>query len=153
MKLLKVGDIAPNFEAKDEQGNTIKLSNYKGKKVILFFYPRANTPTCTVEACNLRDAYKLLSEEGYQIIGVSADSQKKQFNFKNKHKFPYPLIADEDKKVCIAYGVWGPKKFMGKSYQGIHRVTYVIDEQGTIIAVLDKVKAKDHANQILDAVS
>ena len=150
MDTLKVGDKAPNFSALDEQGNTISLSDYKGKKLIVFFYPKANTPTCTVESCNLSDNYKMLTEKGYEVIGVSADSQKKQANFKNKFKFPYPLIADEDKKVINAFGVWGPKKFMGREFDGIHRITFVIDENGIIDKVIDNVKAKEHASQILE---
>ena len=150
MDTLKVGDKAPNFSALDEQGNTISLSDYKGKKLIVFFYPKANTPTCTVESCNLSDNYKMLTEKGYEVIGVSADSQKKQANFKKKFKFPYPLIADEDKEVINAFGVWGPKKFMGREFDGIHRITFVIDENGIIDKVIDKVKAKDHASQILE---
>ena len=150
MDTLKVGDKAPNFSALDEQGNTISLNDYKGKKLIVFFYPKANTPTCTVESCNLSDNYKMLTEKGYEVIGVSADSQKKQANFKKKFKFPYPLIADEDKKVINAFGVWGPKKFMGREFDGIHRITFVIDENGVIDKVIDKVKAKDHASQILE---
>lgn len=150
MNTLKVGDKAPNFSALDEQGNTISLSDYLGKKLIVFFYPKANTPTCTVESCNLSDNYKLLQENGYEILGVSADSQKKQANFKSKYKFPYPLIADEDKSVIKAFGVWGPKKFMGKTFDGIHRLTFIIDEQGIVSRVIDSVKAKDHAAQILE---
>ena len=150
MDTLKVGDKAPNFSALDEQGNTISLSDYKGKKLIVFFYPKANTPTCTVESCNLSDNYKMLTEKGYEVIGVSADSQKKQANFKKKFKFPYPLIADEDKKVINAFGVWGPKKFMGREFDGIHRITFVIDENGIIDKVIDNVKAKEHASQILE---
>jgi thioredoxin-dependent peroxiredoxin len=150
MTTLKVGDQAPNFEALDEQGNTIKLSDYKGKKLIVFFYPKASTPTCTVESCNLNNNYKLLKDKGYEILGVSADSQKRQSNFKNKYGFQYPLLADEDKVVLNAFGVWGPKKFMGRTFDGIHRVTFVIDEHGVIEKVIDKVKAKNHAEQILE---
>jgi thioredoxin-dependent peroxiredoxin len=150
MTTLKVGDQAPNFEALDEQGNTIKLSDYKGKKLIVFFYPKASTPTCTVESCNLNNNYKLLKDKGYEILGVSADSQKRQSNFKNKYGFQYPLLADEDKVVLNAFGVWGPKKFMGRAFDGIHRVTFVIDEHGVIEKVIDKVKAKNHAEQILE---
>jgi len=149
MTTLKVGDKAPNFSVKDEQGNQISLSDYNGKKLIVFFYPKANTPTCTVEACNLRDNYSLLNEQGYEILGVSADTQRKQSNFKKKFDFPYPLIADVDKDMINAFEVWGPKKFMGRTFDGIHRVTFVIDEQGIIIKVIDKVKAKDHTTQIL----
>jgi peroxiredoxin Q/BCP len=150
MTKLKPGGQAPNFTAKDERGNTISLSDYNGKKLIVFFYPAANTPTCTVEACNLRDHYTELTERGYKILGVSADSQRKQSNFKKKFKFPYPLLADVDKAVIKAFDVWGPKKFMGRTFDGIHRITFVIDEQGVIEKVIDDVKAKDHALQILE---
>ncbi|MFC4721977.1 thioredoxin-dependent thiol peroxidase [Geojedonia litorea] len=150
MTTLKPGDKTPNFSATDEQGNTISLKDYKGKKLVVFFYPAANTPTCTVEACNLRDHYKDLAEKGYEILGVSADTEKKQSNFKKKFKFQYPLLADVDKSVIEAFGVWGPKKFMGREYEGIHRVTFVINENGVIEKVIDKVKAKIHAEQILE---
>lgn len=109
MNTLKVGDKVPNFEALDEQGNRINLKDYKGKKLIVFFYPRASTPGCTAEACNLRDNYDVLKEKGYELLGVSADSAKKQSNFKNKHDFPFPLLADEDKTVINTFGVWGLK--------------------------------------------
>lgn len=149
MTTLKVGEKAPNFEALDEEGNIVKLSDFKGHKLIVFFYPKANTPTCTVEACNLSDNYKVLSDAGYKILGVSADTQKRQSNFKNKFSFPYPLIADVDKTMINAFGVWGPKKFMGREFDGIHRVTFVIDETGIIEKIIDKVKAKAHSEQIL----
>ena len=149
MTTLKAGDKAPNFEAQDQDGNTIKLSDYSGKKLVLFFYPKASTPGCTAEACNLSDNYSSFTEKGYDILGVSADSAKRQSNFKNKYEFPYPLLADEDKTVINAFGVWGPKKFMGKEYDGIHRTTFVIDENGVIEEVISKVKTKDHAAQIL----
>lgn len=149
MTTLKVGDKAPEFTSKDQDGNIITLNNYKGKKLVVFFYPKANTPGCTLEACNLRDNYTELQQEGYEILGVSADSERKQSNFRNKFDFPYPLLADEDKSVINAFGVWGPKQFMGRNFDGIHRVTFVIDETGTISKVIDKVKTKDHANQIL----
>jgi len=150
MNTLKVGDKVPDFTSFDQDGNEVKLSDFKGKKLIVFFYPKANTPTCTVEACNLRDNYKMLQESGYQILGVSADSKKKQSNFKNKFSFPYPLLADEDHTLLNIFGVWGEKKFMGRTFDGIHRKTFVIDANGVVIKVIDKVKAKDHANQILD---
>ena len=150
MTQLKPGDQAPNFEANDEQGNTIKLSDYKGKKLVLFFYPKASTPGCTAEACNLSDNYEQFKSQGYDVLGVSADSQKRQSNFKNKYNFPYPLLADEDKSVIEAYGVWGPKKFMGREYDGIHRTTFVIDENGIIEDVISKVKTKEHSSQILE---
>jgi peroxiredoxin Q/BCP len=149
MKQIKAGDKAPDFKAIDEQGNTISLSDYKGKKLVLFFYPKASTPGCTAEACDLSDNYERFQKQGYDILGVSADSQKRQANFKNKYNFPYPLLADEDKSVIEAYGVWGPKKFMGKEYDGIHRTTFVIDENGIIEEVISKVKTKEHSNQIL----
>lgn len=151
MTHLKVGDKAPNFEALDQDGNTIKLSDYKGKKLVVFFYPKASTPGCTAEACNLNDNFKRFESLNYEILGVSADSQKRQSNFKNKYGFEYPLLADEDKSVIEAFGVWGPKKFMGKEYDGIHRTTFVIDENGVLENVIFKVKTKAHAEQILDA--
>jgi peroxiredoxin Q/BCP len=150
MKTLKEGDKVPEFSAKDQDGNTINLSDYSGKKLIVFFYPKANTPGCTAEACNLRDNYKSLQDAGYELLGVSADSQKQQSNFKNKYDFPFPLIADEDHTVLNIFGVWGPKKFMGREYDGIHRMTFVINEEGNVSKVIDKVKTKDHAAQLLD---
>ena len=150
MKTLKVGDKVPEFSTKDQDGNTINLSDYKGKKLIVFFYPKANTPGCTAEACNLRDNYSELQAQGYELLGVSADSEKRQANFKNKYDFPFPLLADEDHTVINTFGVWGPKKFMGREYDGIHRMTFLIDENGTVSNVITKVKTKDHAAQILD---
>ncbi|MDB2462659.1 thioredoxin-dependent thiol peroxidase [Algibacter sp.] len=150
MNTLKQGDVVPNFTAKDEQGNTISLGDYKGKKLVVFFYPKASTPGCTVEACNLRDNYAELQEQGYELLGVSADSAKRQSNFKNKHEFPFPLLADEDKTVINVFGVWGPKKFMGKEYDGIHRMTFLVNEDGVVEHVIQKVKTKDHAAQILE---
>jgi peroxiredoxin Q/BCP len=149
MTTLKVGDKAPNFEAKDHQGNTIKLSDYAGKKLVVFFYPKASTPGCTVEACNLRDNYHTFLAKGYDILGVSADSARRQQNFITKNELPFPLLADEDKAVINAFGVWGPKKFMGREFDGIHRTTFVIDENGSIEDVILKVKTKDHTAQIL----
>lgn len=149
MTTLKIGDNAPNFTSKDQDGNTISLSDYKGKKLVLFFYPKASTPGCTVEACNLRDNYERFQSLGYEILGVSADSEKRQSNFRNRFKFPYPLLADEDKTVINTFEVWGPKKFMGRTYDGIHRTTFVIDENGIIEDVILKVKTKVHSNQIL----
>lgn len=152
MNTLKQGDQVPNFEVFDEQGNLIRLTDYKGKKLVIFFYPRASTPTCTVEACNLRDHYLELSDAGYNILGVSADTQKKQSNFKNKHEFQYPLIADVDKVLIEIFGVWGPKKFMGRTSDGIHRKTFIINEEGVIERVIDTVKSKIHAAQILERI-
>ncbi|MFK7781625.1 thioredoxin-dependent thiol peroxidase [Psychroserpens sp.] len=149
MTQLKVGDNAPNFSSLDEQGNTVSLADYKGKKLVVFFYPKASTPGCTAEACNLNDNFERFKAQGYEILGVSADSAKRQSNFKNKYGFQYPLLADEDKAVIEAFGVWGPKKFMGKEYDGIHRTTFVIDENGVVEDVITKVKTKDHTAQIL----
>ncbi|GAB5474454.1 MAG: thioredoxin-dependent thiol peroxidase [Maribacter sp.] len=149
MNTLKAGDKVPEFTAKDQDGNTINLSDYTGKKLIVFFYPKANTPGCTAEACNLRDNYEELQEQGYELLGVSADSEKKQSNFKNKFEFPFPLLADEDHTVINTFGVWGLKKFMGREYDGIHRMTFLIDEEGVVSDVIQKVKTKDHAAQIL----
>jgi len=149
MTTLQEGDHAPNFSGKDQDGNMHQLSDYKGKKLVVFFYPKASTPGCTTEACNLRNNWETFQKEGYEILGVSADSPKRQQNFKNKHELPYPLLADEDKKVIEAFGVWGPKKFMGKEYEGIHRTTFVIDEDGKVENVIAKVKTKAHAEQIL----
>ncbi len=149
MTTLKAGDKAPDFKAEDQDGNEITLADYKGKKLVLFFYPKASTPGCTAEACNLNDNLDKLKSQGYEVLGVSADTKKKQQNFKNKYDFKYPLLADEDKKVINAYGVWGPKKFMGKEYDGIHRTTFLIDEEGKIEEVISKVKTKEHSNQIL----
>ncbi|APY07185.1 thioredoxin-dependent thiol peroxidase [Winogradskyella sp. J14-2] len=150
MTHLKTGDKAPNFSAKDQDGNTISLEDYKGKKLVVFFYPKASTPGCTAEACNLNDNYERFKSQGYEILGVSADSAKRQSNFKNKYGFQYPLLADEDKAVIEAFGVWGPKKFMGKEYDGIHRTTFVIDEKGILEDVITKVKTKEHTAQILN---
>ena len=149
MTTLKVGDKAPDFTAKDSEGNIIKLIDYKGKKVVLFFYPKASTPGCTVEACNLRDNYTRFIKNGYEILGVSADSTKRQQNFIDKYDLPFPLLADVEKTVINAYKVWGQKKFMGREYDGIHRTTFVIDEKGIIEEVITKVKTKEHSTQLL----
>ncbi|MCD2259015.1 thioredoxin-dependent thiol peroxidase [Psychroserpens luteolus] len=151
MKTLKAGDKVPNFTVNDQDGNAVSLSDYKGKKLVVFFYPKANTPTCTVEACNLGENYKALQDAGYDILGVSADSEKRQSNFKNKFDFPYPLLADTEKEVINAFGVWGPKKFMGREFDGIHRITFIVNEDGVVDRVIDKVKAKIHTDQILEA--
>lgn len=150
MKTLKEGDKAPNFSVADQDGDIHTLEMYKGKKLIVFFYPKASTPGCTNEACNLRDNYEVLQEKGYEILGVSADSQKRQKNFRDKHKFPFPLLADENKEILEGFGVWGEKKFMGRTYDGIHRMTFLIDENGVVNRVISKVKTKDHAAQILE---
>lgn len=149
MTTLKAGDQAPSFSAKDQDGNTHSLLDYQGKKLVIFFYPKANTPGCTAQACNLKDNYKALQAQGYEILGVSADSPKRQSNFKNKYELPFPLLADEDKEVIKFFGVWGKKKNFGREYEGIFRTTFLIDEEGKIEEVISKVKTKDHAAQIL----
>ena len=152
MTHLKAGDKAPNFSGVNENGEKVALKDFKGKKLILFFYPKDNTPTCTVEACNLRDNYTMLKEKGYALLGVSPDTQKKHQNFIKKFDLTFPLLADENLETIKAYDVWGPKKFMGKEYDGLHRTTFVIDEKGKIEQVITKVKSKDHAAQILEDV-
>lgn len=148
--MLQKGDNAPEFQGADQNGNLIKSSNYKGKKYVLFFYPKASTPGCTAEACDLRDNEEALAAKGYEILGVSADSVKRQKNFATKYDLNYPLIADENKEIIEAFGVWGPKKFMGREFDGIHRTTFLINEKGIIEEVIEKVKTKEHAKQILD---
>ena len=149
MTTLKIGDKAPNFVAKDNNGVSLKLDDYKGKKLVLFFYPKASTPGCTIEACNLRDNYKRFQSLGYELLGVSADTAKKQQNFIDKYDLPFSLLADVDKEVINAFGVWGPKKFMGREFDGIHRTTFVIDENGIIKDIILKVKTKAHTAQLI----
>ncbi|MGB1370218.1 MAG: thioredoxin-dependent thiol peroxidase [Flavobacteriaceae bacterium] len=149
MTTLQIGDKAPDFQSINQDENAVGLSNFEGKKLVLFFYPKASTPGCTLEACNLSENYSRFVAQGYDVLGVSADSPKRQSNFKNKYEFPYDLLADEDKSVINAYGVWGPKKFMGREYDGIHRITFVIDEKGVIEDIITKVKTKEHTSQIL----
>ena len=153
MKRIEEGEKAPEFVAKDQRGETVKLSDYKGKKVVLYFYPKDNTPTCTTEACNLRDNYQLLQQKGIEVVGVSADSARKHQNFIKKYDLPFTLLADEDHEVINAYGVWGEKTFMGRTFDGIHRVTYVIDEEGKVIKRFDKVASKRHSEEILEALN
>ena len=150
MTTLKVGDNAPNFSLTDNEGKFHSLKDYFGKKLIIFFYPRANTPGCTAEACNLRDHFTDLKDKGYSILGVSSDSEKSQQSFSKKYDFPFPLLADIEKVMINSYGVWGPKKFRGKEYDGIIRKTFLVDEEGIITRIIDKVKTKDHAAQILE---
>ena len=149
MTTLQKGDKAPNFNALDQDGNAHTLADYQGKKLVIFFYPKASTPGCTAEACDLRDNFERFVANNYAILGVSADSAKAQAKFKDKYEFPFALLADEDKAVIEAFGVWGPKKFMGKEYDGIHRTTFIIDQNGLIEEVINKVKTKEHADQIL----
>ena len=150
LKFLKVGDLAPIFSAKDQDGNTIDSSKFNGKKWVIYFYPKDQTPGCIAQACSIRDNYSLLLNEGITIIGVSADNQKSHLNFIEKQQIPFPLIADEDKKVIEAFGVWGEKKFMGKIYDGIHRTTFLINEEGIIVGIIDKPNTKAHAEEILE---
>lgn len=149
MTHLKIGDKAPEFSSVDQNGNSHKLSDYKGKKLVVFFYPKANTPGCTAEACDLRDNFHRFQANNYALLGVSADSVKLQKKFSDKFEFPFPLLADEDKSVITAFGVWGPKKFMGREFDGIHRTTFVINEVGIIEDVITNVKTKEHSKQIL----
>ena len=150
MNILKVGEDAPNFSCKNQYGVTISLSEMIGKKIVLFFYPKANTPGCTAEACNLNDNYSRFKSQGYEVIGVSADSEKVQKNFSDKFSFNYSLLCDVDKKIISSYGAWGQKKMYGKQYMGIIRKTIIIDESGKIEQIIEKVKTKEHTAQILD---
>jgi len=152
MNTLQPGDAIPPFTTVDQDENIVRSTDMAGKKSIVFFYPKANTPGCTAEACNLRDHYNVLQDKGFQLFGVSADAPKKQKNFADKYELPFPLLADEDKSVINAFGVWGPKKFMGKEYDGVNRTTFLIDEKGCVEKVISKVKTKDHAAQILEDI-
>lgn len=149
MNRLKVGDRIPDISSVDQDGNDFNFNSLEGKKIALYFYPKDNTPGCTNQACNLRDNYQKFQEEGYEIVGVSADSPKKHQNFIAKYNLPFTLLADENKELIQAFGVWGPKKFMGKEYEGTHRTTFIINEQGIIEEVIEKVKTKEHTAQIL----
>lgn len=148
MTNLKKGDQAPPIHAKDEQGKEITLDQFTGKKKILYFYPKDDTPGCTANACDFRDNYQELLDLGFTIIGVSSQDEKSHQKFIAKYTLPFPLIADTNLKVHEDYGVWGPKKFMGKEYEGTHRTTFIIDEANTILEVIEKVKTKDATNQI-----
>lgn len=150
MTNLKVNDKAPNFEAKDQNGDIVKLSDYKGKKLVLYFYPADNTPTCTTEACNFRDNYSQLKKQGYEVIGVSPDSERKHQNFIKKFELPFTLISDPDLVVAKAYNVYGPKKFMGKVSDSIHRETFIINEEGVIEKIIEKVVSKKATEQVLE---
>ena len=149
MTHLKIADKVPAINSIDQNGEVITLSQFKGKKVVLYFYPKDMTPGCTLQSCNLRDNYQTLLDKGYLVLGCSADSPERHIKFIEKHELPFSLISDESKEVLNAYGVWGPKKFMGKEYDGINRTTFVIDENGVIEDIITKVKTKDHTTQIL----
>ena len=146
MTELKEGDSAPEFKGVIENGTEVSLSNYSGKKLVLYFYPKDNTPGCTAQACNLTENQKALKDAGFEILGVSADTVKKHQNFISKYNIGFSLIADGEKEVIKAYQVWGPKKFMGRTFDGINRTTFIIDEEGKIINIIEKVKTKEHAS-------
>ncbi|AZI21688.1 thioredoxin-dependent thiol peroxidase [Chryseobacterium taklimakanense] len=148
--MLKAGDKLPAFSGLNQEGETVKSSDFKGKKLVVFFYPQANTPTCTVEACNLSDNYSELEKAGYKLLGISADSVKKQKNFHTKYSFPYDVIADENREIIQKFGVWQEKKTFGKTYMGIVRTTFIFNEDGICVRVIDKVKSKEAAAQILE---
>jgi peroxiredoxin Q/BCP len=149
MSHLTIGDNAPVINSVDQNGDAITLEQFKGKKVVLYFYPKDMTPGCTVQSCNLRDNHKTLLDKGYVVLGCSVDSLARHVKFIKKHDLPFSLISDEEKKVVEDYGVWGPKKFMGKEYMGISRTTFVIDEKGIIEDIIEKVNTKEHTAQIL----
>ena len=153
MSELKEGNLAPAIEALDQDGKKITLEEYRGKKVVLYFYPKDNTPGCTAESCDLRDNYKKFKEEGYEILGVSADSGKSHLKFIGKYDLPFRLISDTEKIVLKDYGAWGEKKLYGKSYMGILRKTFIIDENGYVEKIIEKVKTKEHSRQIFSELS
>lgn len=148
MSELKEGSKAPLFTGTEQNGNKVKLADFKGKKVALYFYPEDDTPTCTVQACNLRDNYGLLAKEGIAVIGVSPDDEKKHKKFESKYKLPFTLVADPDHKIIDKYGVWGEKQLYGRKYMGIHRTTFLIDEKGIIKKIIYRPKNKAHAEEI-----
>jgi peroxiredoxin Q/BCP len=147
---LKAGDKAPDFTAKDQNGKTISLGDFKGKTVILYFYPKDDTPGCTAEACDFRDNYQSLEGKGFEVIGVSTDDEKSHKKFETKYSLPFPLIADTDQAIVEAYGVWGEKNMYGKKYMGTIRTTFIIDADGAIKQVIDKVDTKAASQQVLD---
>ncbi len=150
MKHLKVGDQAPNFSGIDQNDKLNTLLDFKGKKLAIYFYPKDNTPGCTVQACNLRDNYEVIEKAGIKILGISADSIVSHQKFADKFSLPFPLISDEDRTIIDLFGVWGPKKFMGKEYDGIHRTTFLINENQQIVGIIEKPKTKDHSTEILE---
>lgn len=146
---LKEGDPAPPFSGKDQNGIEVSLQDYAGKKVVLYFYPADDTPTCTVQACNLRDNFSELKAQGYEVLGISPDSVESHSQFKNKYQLPFTLISDPDRNIIDAYGVWGEKQMFGNKYDGLHRTTFVIDENGLISRILKKPRSKEHAAEIM----
>ncbi|MDO5615398.1 MAG: thioredoxin-dependent thiol peroxidase [Cruoricaptor ignavus] len=148
--MLKVNETLPVFESLNQDGEVVKSSDFQGKKLVIFFFPKANTPGCTAEACSISDSFSELKKAGYSILGISADSVQKQKKFHEKFSFPYDLIADESKEICEAFGVWQLKKFMGKEFMGIVRTTFIFDENGVCTRVIEKVKTKEAALQILE---
>lgn len=152
MTTLQAGDKAPSFTSKDQNGNTVSLDQFLGKKVILYFYPKDDTPGCTAEACDFRDNYQGLASKGIEVLGVSIDDEKSHQKFINKHQLPFTLLADTDKAIVEAYGVWGEKNMYGKKYMGTHRITFVIDEKGYIAHVITKVDSKNPTAQVLELI-
>jgi len=150
MTKLKIGDKAPDFQAKDQDGNPINLSQFRGKKLVLYFYPKDDTPGCTAEACDIRDNYNSYLQKSYAVVGVSGDSEASHRKFREKYQLPFPLISDTDRKVLEAYGAWGEKSMYGKIFKGIIRMTFVISEDGLIEQIIEKVKTKEHTKQIFD---
>ena len=146
---LSIGDSAPDFSAPNQQGDTVRLSDFRGTKVVIYFYPKDDTPGCTAQACNLRDNYSELQQSGYEVVGISGDGVKSHDKFANKYELPFTLMADEDKSINEAYGVWQEKSMYGRTYMGTARTTFVLDEEGIITDIIEKVKTKDHTAQIL----
>jgi len=153
MATLRIGDKAPAFSAKDQHGRTVTLNDFRGKKVILYFYPKDNTPTCTQEACNFRDNYQSLQAEGFEVIGISTDSERSHRNFAAKYNLPFTLLVDKDHQLVNEYGVWGEKMLFGRKYMGVLRTTFVIDEQGVITHIIDKVDSKNASQQVRDLLN
>ena len=149
--MLKEGTTAPAFKTKDANGESVSLKDFRGKKVVLYFYPKDDTPGCTKEACSFRDAFSKFKKQGIAVLGVSPDSEASHKKFTAKYKLPFTLLADTDRAIVEAYGVWGEKKFMGRTYMGVYRTTFLIDEKGKIKKVFDKVKPEEHAGEVLDA--
>ncbi len=153
MVKLKIGDNAPAFSGKDENGKDVSLIDFKGKKLVLYFYPKDNTPGCTAQACSIRDNYAILQKQNLSILGISNDSEKSHIKFITKFELPFPLIADTEKKMVEGYGVWVEKSMYGRKYMGIARTTFIINEKGIIISIIDKVDTKNHSQQILDQIA